>query len=60
MPSGAMQWTLDESIWQQYEVFGQPVTFAISADGIVIDSWYGLRSETDIRSILDTLAGEAA
>jgi len=60
MPSGAMSWTLDESIWETYEVFGQPVTFAISANGVVVDSWFGLRDDGEIRGVLDQLVGATA
>jgi hypothetical protein len=59
LTSGATLWTYDESIWDAYEVFGQPVTFLISADGYIVDEWSGLRSETDIRAALDGLAGTA-
>jgi len=57
IPSGDVLWTLDEAIWETYEVFGQPVTFVISAGGAVVDSWFGLRTESEIRSVLDELAG---
>ena len=60
IPSGAVVWALDEAIWAEYEVFGQPVTFAITADGVVADTWYGLRDETSIRSTLDALVANAA
>lgn len=59
LPSGNFHWVLDESIWETYEVFGQPVTFAISANGVIIDSWFGLRPEPEIRSVLNLLAGTA-
>lgn len=57
LPSGQVQWALDESVWEAYEVLGQPVTFVISHDGVIVDNWYGLRTESDIRSVLDELAG---
>jgi len=56
MTSGHMLWSLDESVWEAYEVFGQPVTFLLSADDVIVDQWYGLRSESEIRSALDDLA----
>ncbi len=59
MPSGTMSWTLDETIWEAYEVFGQPVTFLISADDYVVGQWYGIRAESEIREALDHLAGTA-
>ena len=57
IPSGDVLWTLDESIWEAYQVFGQPVTYVVSAGGAVVDSWSGLRSESEIRGVLDELAG---
>jgi hypothetical protein len=57
LPSGDVAWVLDESIWETYEVFGQPVTFAISAGGAIVDSWFGTRPESEIRGVLDVLAG---
>ncbi len=57
MPSGSMLWSLDDSVWESYGVFGQPVTFAISANKVVVDQWSGRRDEADIRATLDILAG---
>ncbi len=57
IPSGNIVWTLDESIWEAYEVFGQPVTFLISHDDVLVANWFGLSAEADIRSALDQLAG---
>lgn len=59
IPSGNVLWTLDESIWEAYDVFGQPVTFAISHDDVIVETWFGLRNEAEIRSVLDALAGAA-
>ena len=59
LQSGVVSWSLDESIWETYQVFGQPVTFAISAGGAVVDSWFGLRDQSEIRTVLDGLAGRA-
>lgn len=56
MPSGSMLWSLDDSVWESYEVFGQPVTFVISADKVIVDQWFGVRNEAEIRATLDTLA----
>ncbi len=60
MPSGNVIWALDESVWETFEVFGQPVTFAISGDNTIVDTWYGIRPEAEIRSLLDELAGTTA
>jgi len=59
MPSGKVLWALDESVFETYEVFGQPVTFAISADKVIIDQWFGIRNEGEIRATLDILASTA-
>jgi hypothetical protein len=59
MPSGSMIWSLDDSIWEAYDVFGQPVTFAITADKVIVDQWFGVRNEGEIRSTLDILASTA-
>lgn len=56
MPSGSMLWSLDDSVWESYDVFGQPVTFAISADKVIVDQWFGVRNEAQIRETLDILA----
>jgi hypothetical protein len=56
MPSGSMLWSLDDAVWESYEVFGQPVTFAISADKVIVDQWSGVRNEAEIRATLDILA----
>jgi len=60
LPSGRVQWGLDEAVWEAYEVFGQPVTFLISADDYLVAQWFGLRDEPDIRQALDQLAGRAS
>lgn len=59
MPSGIIQWGLDaeETVFQAYGVPYQPVTVLISADGRVVESWPGMRSEGEIRSSLDALTG---
>jgi len=59
MPSGSMLWSLDDSVWESYEVFGQPVTFAISADKVIVDQWFGIRNEAEIRATLDILVSTA-
>ena len=56
MPSGAMQWGLDEGeeIFAAYGVPYQPVTVLI-ADGVEVKRWPGALSADEIRSELDTL-----
>lgn len=46
-------WGYDDSVWSLFGVRGQPVTFVIDAEGRVVDQWFGIRSESDIRSLLD-------
>ncbi|HEU4894443.1 MAG TPA: hypothetical protein VFT85_01295 [Acidimicrobiia bacterium] len=55
--SGAIMWGLDEEeeIFGLYGVPYQPVTVLIAADGTVVESWDGLRSEDEIRAALDDL-----
>lgn len=52
--SDNLAWGLDESIWELYGVFGQPYTVVID-QGVIVDEWFGLRSEDEIRSRLDSL-----
>lgn len=48
-------WGYDESLWTLYEVFGQPVSFLISSDGVIVDQWFGHQAETFLRDRLDAL-----
>jgi thioredoxin-like negative regulator of GroEL len=50
-------WGLDaeEEIFSLYGVPYQPVTVLIAADGTVVESWDGLRAESEIRASLDNL-----
>lgn len=57
IPSGNVKWTIDDSVWDTYGVGYQPVTFAISHDNVVVAEWFGAASESDIRGVLDDLAG---
>ena len=47
-----ISWGYDDSIWELYGVRGQPVTIVID-DGVIVDQWFGIRSEADIRALLD-------
>jgi len=55
--SGSIMWGLDaeEEIFSLYGVPYQPVTVLIAADGTVVESWDGLRAESEIRASLDNL-----
>jgi len=48
-------WGLDDSIWDLYDIVGQPATVLIK-DGVIIDSWYGVLEESQLRAKLDNLA----
>jgi hypothetical protein len=50
-------WGLDESIWDLYGVLGQPASVMISGDDIVVDSWYGVLGEEELRKKFELLAG---
>lgn len=55
--SGAILWGLDadEEIFSLYGIPYQPVTVLIAADQTVVDSWPGLRDESEIRQALEEL-----
>ena len=38
-----------------YEVFGQPVSFLITSDDIIVGNWFGAAGEDDLRAALDYL-----
>lgn len=48
-------WGYDDDLWPRYEVFGQPVTFLISSDDVIVGGWYGALGEDDLREQLDLL-----
>ncbi len=45
----------EEQIFAAYGVPYQPMTFLISADKQVVDTWSGIRSEEELRAALDRL-----
>ncbi|MCP4305339.1 MAG: hypothetical protein GY926_26920 [bacterium] len=51
-----VSWGLDESIWDLYDILGQPASVMISGDDIVVDSWYGVLGEEELRKKFDLLA----
>lgn len=57
LQSGEILWGLDEAeeIFALYGVPYQPVIVLIAADRTVVESWAGLRAESEIRSALDAL-----
>jgi hypothetical protein len=36
-------------------VFGQPVSFLISSDDVIVGNWFGAAGEEDLRTALDYL-----
>jgi hypothetical protein len=57
--SGRVLWGLDEGeeVFSAYGVAGQPVTVLIDVERRIVDTWFGLRAEPEIRSALESLAG---
>jgi hypothetical protein len=54
--SDNVAWGLDDSIWDVYDILGQPASVMISGDDIIVDSWYGALGESEMRSRFDLLA----
>ena len=52
--SDNLAWGLDDSVWNDYGVFGQPFTVLV-ADGVIVDSWFGALGEDELRERLDDL-----
>ncbi len=50
-----VEWGLDDSIWDLYGVRGQPVSFLITGNDIVVGNWFGAAGEEDLRTALDEL-----
>ena len=59
MQSGKIDWALDDDaeIFSLYGVPYQPVSFLITGDDKVYDTWPGVRDEAAIRRALDSLLG---
>ena len=57
MPSGAIQWGLDEqqAVFATYGIGSQPWTVLISGSDVEVQRWPGARSEGEIRQALDDL-----
>ncbi|MEA2000673.1 MAG: hypothetical protein U9N84_02105 [Actinomycetota bacterium] len=49
-------WGFDESIWDLYEIFGQPASVMITGDDMVVEGWYGILGEEGLREKFDFLA----
>jgi thiol-disulfide isomerase/thioredoxin len=52
--SGNLPWGLDDSIWDLYGINAQPVAVLISPDDVIVDQWYGILPDPQIRERLDT------
>lgn len=48
-------WGYDDDLWPLYEVFGQPVSFLVSSDDVIVGGWFGAVSEEVLRERLDEL-----
>lgn len=48
-------WGYDDDLWPTYEVFGQPVSYLISSDDVIVGGWYGAVGEAALREQLDAL-----
>jgi hypothetical protein len=55
--SGSVLWGLYEGgeVFSAYGVTGQPVTFLIDPERRIVDTWFGLRTEPEIRSAIESL-----
>ncbi len=49
-------WGFDESIWELYDIFGQPASVMITGDDIIVEGWYGTLGEDGLRERFDYLA----
>jgi len=50
-----LDWGIDHSIWELYNVPYQPYTVLITGDDVVLTEWFGAVSEEQIRAELDRL-----
>lgn len=48
-------WGYDDDLWGAYGVRGQPVSILISSDDVIVDSWFGALTESELRARLDAL-----
>lgn len=51
-------WGFDEPLWELFGVRGQPTTFMISGDDIIVDAWSGMKGEKQLREKFQLLAGQ--
>jgi hypothetical protein len=55
-----VDWGLDDSIWDLYGVRGQPVSFLITGDDVIVGNWFGAAGEETLREALDGLVAVGA
>jgi hypothetical protein len=57
--SDNISWGFDQSLWSDFGVYGQPTSFMISGDDVVVDAWSGMKGEKQLREKLAVLADMA-
>ena len=55
-----VDWGLDDSVWDLYGVRGQPVSFLITGNDIIVGNWFGAAGEDKLRTALDGLVALGA
>jgi hypothetical protein len=48
-------WGYDDGLWETYRAGYQPVSFLISSDDVIIETWFGPVGEDALREALDRL-----
>ena len=48
-------WGLDDSIWELYEILGQPASVMITGNDLIVEGWYGALGEEELRNKFDLL-----
>lgn len=61
IPSGNILWGLDQelAVWEAFGVRTQPITFLISSRGQILETWYGIRGESETRAAIEMLIENA-
>lgn len=54
--SDNVAWGLDDSIWDLYDILGQPASVMVTGDDIIVEGWYGALGEDVLREKFDLLA----
>ena len=49
-------WGLDDSVWELYEILGQPASVMITGNDLIVEGWYGALGEEELRNKFDLLA----